>query len=652
MNKRFLINAMVALLLGPAFGTLAPGCGGDSISGGNPTDEQCTVVGGEVLYDSVTRQLTSTVTVTVANANSSGLAGHLVTLDPSRSADTVVEVEGITTDETGEAVFHVHTDSFGPGVFVATIVSSSLELSQRATVDFTLGAIATYSDLTLTSEGGEVAVDIVLTDAAGAVVDADITLVSNRADDAIEPSSATTGAGGDTSFLLTAAVGGDVGLSLEVSGLQGSLPLDPTTIAGPFISGEVTFTQPGGVLHSPRVGLFYLDFAGWEGGLVGDPEELVSMDLTLVNGDTVAYELLLPFNVPANHLTHPDEPGLPPDFQLATYFVVVYDDVGSTPGVMDAGDILAGMDSALPTVSWFSGTLPPGMPFGQYGYNMMEMPQGQSDPVIYPWDDWADQMDLEVTMAEVTGGDLNGTIDFGSGLPAGSELTLVILLVDPDELMAGNPWDPSNHSAIASLSASYSAGGALPYTLPLPDLTQDPHFDDWTMDMGGGGLLNWAIPILYHDANQNGQWDLGTELAYDVDRPFGIEQIFIWYLHRGGDWMLNLFFDGVHPGYSIVRMPLDLDVQQAFPATGRLQLSDNIEPGHTGISFVVTREVAGDDVEVISGTDLNTGTVESNEVWTLADVTLVQPGDKLTITEVIDQMEFLPLTTPADFTTD
>jgi hypothetical protein len=645
-------NAMLALLLALALGALAIGCGDGSTIGGNPVDEQCTVVGGEVLYDSVTRQLTSTVTVTVANADGIGLTGHLVTLDASRSTDTVVEVEGIATDETGEAMFHVHTDSFGQGVFAATLVGSSLELSQRATVDFTLGASATYGDVTLTSEGGEVAVDIVLTDAAGAVVDADIILVSDRADDVIEPSSATTGASGDASFLLTAAVGGEVRLSLEVSGLQGSLPLDPSTIAGPSISGEVTFAQPGGVLYSPRVGLFYLDYTGWESGLVGDPEELASVDLTVANGDTVPYELLLPFNVPTAHLLHPDEPGLPPDFQLASYIVVVYDDVGTVPGAMDAGDLLAGMDSDLPTVSWFSGTLPPGMPSARLGYNMMEMPSGQGAPTIYPWDDWADQMDLEVTMAEVTGGDFNGTIDFGSGLPSGSELTLAILLVDPDALFAGNPWDPANKSAIASLAASYSAGGTLPYSLPLPDLTQDPHFDSWTMNMGGGAVLNWAIPILYYDMNQDGQWDPGAEPAYGVDRPFGIEQIFIWYIHRGGDWMHNLHIEGIHPGYSIVRMPLEFDVQQIFPATGRLQLDDNIEPGHSNISFVVTREVAGDDVEVISGSDLGTGTVESNEVWTLADVTLVQPGDTLTITEVIDKVEFLPVSTPADFTTD
>lgn len=55
---------------------------------------------------------------------------------------------------------------------------------------------------------------------------------------------------------------------------------------------------------------------------------------------------------------------------------------------------------------------------------------------------------------------------------------------------------------------------------------------------------------------------------------------------------------------------------------------------------------------VISGSDLDTGTVASNEIWTLEDVTLVQVGDKLTITEVIDKMELLPPTTPADFTTD
>ena len=136
------------------------------------------------------------------------------------------------------------------------------------------------------------------------------------------------------------------------------------------------------------------------------------------------------------------------------------------------------------------------------------------------------------------------------------------------------------------------------------------------------------------------------------DQPFGIGAFILVYVHRGADWMWGLFFENARTGYSIVRSPLEFEVLQIFPATGRLQLDKNIEPNHTGISFSVYRNVSGEEVEIVSGNDLDTGTLENDEVFTMADVTLIQPGDKLVITEFIARTEFLPLSTPVDFTTD
>ena len=633
-----------AMALGVIFGA----CGDDSGNRGrDPDDAHCTVVAGDVLYDASSQRLTSTVTVTVADDAGNPLSGHRVTLDASRTVDTVDETEGLVTDAAGEAVFHVSADTFGLGGFTASLPDASLELTERALVNFVLGATAAYGEVALIEAGAEVSVDITLSDAAGGVGAVMVTLLSDRASDAIAPSGATTSAAGEAFFTLTASETGDVQPRLEVDGLQGTLPLETLGVHGPTVSGNVTFTEPYGVLSHPRVGLMWADFLGWSSGLIGDPEELVSAPIALQNGDTVGYELALPINVPVGHPFHPlDATGLSADFKFASYLLVVYDDVGTVPGQMDADDILAAVDLALPTVSWFQGTAPQSWANARYGYNMMELPEETGDPAVFLWDDWADDMDLVVDMAEIPTAELGGNIQFGTDLPAGSTLRLDLVLVDPAVIQGGgNVWDPANHSVLSSQNVAFVSGATVPFSIPLGDLTQDSHFDSWAMSLAADVLLNWAFPMLYLDVNQNGRWDPGSEPLYTIDQPFGIDQLNLWYVHRGVDWMFNLMVGKLHPGYVLVRSPLEYGVEQIFPATGRLQLSGNIEPGHTSVSFKVVREIGGEDVVVLSGTDLSTGTVESNEVWTLGDVTQVQLGDRLIITEVTDGMEFLPFDT-------
>lgn len=648
------LRFLTAVVCAAALGALGAACGGDSIGGGaEPSDAHCSVVAGDVLYDSSSGRLTSTVTVTVADDSGNRLSGHLVTLDASRTVDTVYETAGLVTDADGEVVFHVSSDTFGPGGFTATLPDTPLELSQRATVDFTLHATATYGDVVLIEGGAEVSVDVTLTDAAGAVGSATVTLLSDRTSDAIDPADAVTSALGEASFTLTASDTGDAQPSLEVDGLQGALPLPTLGVYGPTISGDITFTDPYAVLNNPRVGLLWADVLHWDSGFIGDPEELVSLPITIQNGDTVGYELRLPIDVPASHPVHPPDATMLPDFEFASYIAVVYDDVGTVPGQMDAGDILAAVDTTLPMVSWFQGTVPPSWTNAGYGYNMMRFPEESGEPTIFVWDDWAGIMDLLVDMAEIPTAQLTGTIQFGAAFPVGSELQLQLILVDPAVLQGGgNPLDPANHSVLDGQAVPYSAGGTNPFSVALPDLTQDPHFDSWAMSMPGGALLNWAYVVLYLDVNQSGTWDPGVEPLYSFDKPFGIDQLNLWYVHRGVDWMFNIRVGGVNPGYVLVRTPLEYDIEQIFPATGRFQLSDTIEPGHTSVSFEVRRDIAGQETVVLSGTDLSTGSVESNEVWTLGDVTQAQIGDKLVITEIIDDVEFLPFDTPLTITTD
>lgn len=82
---------------------------------------------------------TSTVTVTLRDANGFGVPNKQVTLANTSGppAATVVPATALTTNSSGQAGFSVRSNTVGTNVFTATVVTDSLTLTNTASVQFT-----------------------------------------------------------------------------------------------------------------------------------------------------------------------------------------------------------------------------------------------------------------------------------------------------------------------------------------------------------------------------------------------------------------------------------------------------------------------------------------------------------------------------------
>ena len=159
--------------------------------------------------------------------------------------------------------------------------------------------------------------------------------------------------------------------------------------------------------------------------------------------------------------------------------------------------------------------------------------------------------------------------------------------------------------------------------------------------MGGGPALNFIIMLAFVDLDQNGSPNPMSEPIFMVDQPFGIDGVFVWYVHTGLDWLFSFLYPVFHPGYLLVRTPLEREITAINANNGVLTLDEDIERGHTMIDFRIVREVAGEDVTILESNDMDTNTAQPDTAHTNADLSTVQVGDKLVVTEVIDQMEVL-----------
>jgi hypothetical protein len=624
-------------------------CGDDSGGGGpRPDGQQTSIEGGAAIYN-VDGLLEVPVTVTVRDTDANPLGGVRVELDIlDTGLGTVVEADGLTSDASGTAVFHVTSDTFGQTEVAVLFPNYSDSTSPTSSVEFTLsGSLSTGAPLPA-PPGATVDATVMLEDGAGPLAAVDISLLSDRSSDTVDPTSQPTDAAGQALFVLYAEETGTATMSVAVGDLNGTQVLDTVDFYGPSISGQLTFDQSFGVLEAPRIGLLWVDFENWESGL-GDPQELISTAVAVSADNPTGYTLHLPLGCPPEHLYHPDEPGLPADFELAPYMVVVYDDVGVTLGSMDSGDRLVGMNLTLPHVAYFSGTLPEIPGDANVGFNMMTFQQ-EGDPIWHPWTDWADVMDVAVTMAAVPALTLSGEVTFGDQFTAGDEWTLAAVLFDAVTFEGGNPFDPANHEVFVTTTVVYETNDATAYNLAIADLAGHAHYDDWAGQFGPLATVNSLMLFAYQDVNENGRPDFGNEPMAIPDQPWGVGGTFLWYFHPALDWLIHFFLPGIHEGYVLVRAPLEREITAINTTVGRLTLDEDIEPDHTAVSFKITRNVGGEDIIVVEGDDLDTGVmIPGNEVTTNVDLSGVQIGDTLVITEVIDDMEILDPAQPLDF---
>ncbi len=162
---------------------------------------------------------TSTITVTLKNADSNPLSGKAVTLAKTSGpgSPTITTIAG-TTDGSGVATFTVKSTTAGADVFTATETEDSVVIAQTATVTFTVGGVSAGTSTVVAApaivpaDGIAVStVTITLLDSnSNPVADKTVTLVSSRlADDAISAASGLSSASGVVTFTVKSATPGD-----------------------------------------------------------------------------------------------------------------------------------------------------------------------------------------------------------------------------------------------------------------------------------------------------------------------------------------------------------------------------------------------------------------------------------------------------------
>ncbi len=198
-----------------------------------------------------------------------------------------VDPSSASTGENGTAVFSVGTQNSGPVTFQAVL--DGQDLGDSLEVDFTLQLGLDAGEAELIYPGGLVALTASVSDADGPVEGVPLRLVSDRAEDTVDPVVIDSDANGEAVFEVTTMAIGQAMLTLEVDGW--ALDDNPSVVVdfvGPQLEldvGEVELTYPGG-----RIALT-ASVSDADGPVEGVPLRLVSdraedtVDTPLIDSD-------------------------------------------------------------------------------------------------------------------------------------------------------------------------------------------------------------------------------------------------------------------------------------------------------------------------------------------------------------------------------
>jgi hypothetical protein len=481
------------------------------------------------------------------------------------------------------------------------------------------------------------------------------------------PETAQTAADGTASFEVTTMEGGLSTFTLQVDGLEMSeWPTVDVNFAGPSLVGDWSFPQPGGVLEAPRVGLIGIEF---ETG--PNVQELTSVPIEPVPvwEETGSYSIPLPIHAPRDDLYHPDpdDPELPASFRIAPYIIIVYDDLDASGDYTEEEPFVSTFSQQTVMLVYAEGDMPDPaiIPDAAPGYQFMQMTETDI-PNIIPWEDLTDEADLVIRSAPCLTAPLKGEVTFGVTLPGDSDTRVGALMVNANLLIGGvwdQIWNGGEYLELASEDVAFAAGSVVEYQLQLP-----PPGD---VDLAYGSLLvdvfpgspPWGIvyPVVYVDSDGDGFFtndddNLATgDLIVGVwDVPFGYNPPMLQWLDGSLGFELSLMLPGVNQGYNLIQDPLRMDIA-AVVDDNTLQLTDNIEPGHTNLPFRIIREgaIGEDALVVLEGDDLATGDTPGNLVTSASGGfdAVVLEGDELVITSELEDALILDLDTPYNLIT-
>ena len=233
---------------------------------------------------------TSTVTVTLKDANGNVVSGKTVSLAGSPATSTITDINN-TTDANGQATFTVKSTTANTVTYTATDTDDTIVVTQTAQVSFVPGAV-NADQSTVSASPTPIAADgvatstitVTLKDANGNVVPGKaVSVTGDPTTSTITPATNTTDASGEAKFTVTSTTVGTV--TYSATDTTDNIPVIPTV--------QVSFTPVGGPGTQLEVRI-HLTIAGgvsiaWGGGTTGKALGAVTpMDWTVQSAGTGA----------------------------------------------------------------------------------------------------------------------------------------------------------------------------------------------------------------------------------------------------------------------------------------------------------------------------------------------------------------------------
>ncbi len=609
---------------------------GDDTGTDTVSPERSSLTATPVRYDA-TGVLRTDLVVTLKDPEGNPVEGVRVVLQGT-GVGTAPDVSPreASTDANGTAAFPVERTTIGQVEFMAQVPDAKVVLGPL-TVDFALDVQLGVQPPELVPPGAVVRGTVTVSDGEGPVAGLHVRLIADPEPLALDPEEAVTDESGKVPFRASFDEETQVEVLLEVSGLQGRISVGSFLVAGPVIRGTVSGFPPGGVVENPRVGLLYLDMITWQSvAAVGTPQELVSAPLDFDDNGRATFELRLPIRVPEDHLTSKLTGS--PHLLVAPYLLVAYDGPGSDLETMDASDLLVGWNEDLPTVMFVAAaegqTIEP-----PYHPGYMFVTSTESGGEIQDWDQWADHMDLEVNAARVPEVDLPVEVGCPS-CASPADWTVAVYLLNLRALSQAQPgtwpFSPDYSYIIDSAQVTLTQDATTQVTLHLGRDVESTDFANWSVYLGSLQVKGLYL-VAYHDRDGNGELD-PTDPFVLPSAPWSEVPPDIWYVLAPYDWALNFVWPDFHAGYALVRHSAEFEIAEVRPAIHTLVLTAPVERGHTSVRYQIWRPGTGGqpDMKILAGDDLATTPANERAVVTMEDLSQVQAGDILVITETVD----------------
>jgi len=287
---------------------------------------------------------------------------------------------------------------------------------------------------------------------------------------------------------------------------------------------------------------------------------------------------------------------------------------------------------------------------------------GQADPPpLLALEALAGEHDMNIRMAPCPTVFMEGWVRFGDGLDAEADLRLALILVDANLIFSGQAdrmFDVGNFVDLASTGLVVTPNDSVEYMLELPrPWDAHPNYQDYLFQaVPGIPAFGIMAPVIYVDSDHNGVFTnddndvlTGDRVVGAIDLPFGYGGLLIEWLDGDPGLFSGLGGHGLNGGYNLLREPI-ADPVTAVIDDNTLELHKPLEPGWSDLPFRIERRVAGQERILLEGDDLVTTGGTSRRVVSAAGGFngVVQAGDRLVITNQIEDSEVLDFDTPVD----